>query len=1126
MTSSFTPHATLSPSRHERPPLNSYDDFHAQNYRWPRDLSLSETSTPSTSSPSEPSLPSSLSLSSSLPPPLPLVSPLTPNVSATLAIPPALPSLTVTVTASSGGLTPLAATVRPAAETGLSDFQVNPVCIGQGLDAQSIGLLSTLVIPSVVGIAIWLVFAILRPRYRQVYGLREWFVQQELRPKQLSRSFWAWLFPDAPLFPPLSSNMAHAGTSVTRDAYLFPSDEQLSQRVLWTCLLVLLGWSALGLAGFLPLYMVDTSCLADSIPPAMFTGAYSALQDLSLLRLLRLLDPTSISSFGAALSIREVLTSDDHAKIRTRMIIITVFAIALGVLPALVLIIREFNKLVAYRERWLEVHCQGLEMGWLSGRAAPGFVGWGERRLKDFLVKTGLSASLDPPESANGRRRRREQELLEEQRAQMEIDVRSLFSIGDTTALAVLIEERDEILERLEIAETKYISSFKLTTPEPSLMDTLIPPTPLAPDIPPPVPPKPEISRPRPLGASQHRRRRGRNPAYGSSSLPPSSFVYPSQYYKLGGINGVNGGQFTDPTASHSRSRIQSFTDSFNSRVVGSRFQEVNRDSVAFGRLPIGSQVVLEKNGQMGPASVTESPLPDSAPYGPGASHTSWDTAAFNDPPPHWWTHQPDSIQEVPEEAEFILDEDWVDVLSEAPEAVQHGDDYNPYAIPRRRRPRPPRSKPLPQTPRDDRRESFPLRHKATTAESLQPPHLRLQPRGPYFRPISGLDYENLTDIYNDINEWRGKLKAINNTIGDIQRECYNDIADGARVKGWLMVGRGLRFMPGVELIEGRAKEDIRWDELQNEGTFMRLLAFWTIVGTVGILLGIGMTAVAGLAVASAPEYAHYFPFFLPISSGNDLGAGVAICLAASFAAFLFMVVAVGFVDRSGQLITSVSLSTCRFMVFKAIFYALLLVGTVWLFTVGAVLFAFGAFSMDTNESLTVANGAIYMSAFAMAVILTIAIIVPAFLLLQPSRLWHVLRDEKAAITPRQRFRAVYPGTYNPSYATAACTVAMMLASAFSLIFPLVAPAAVLAVLLTLIEAAHRFLIGYVYGRTQSQTGGLLWIWLMKRLGTILAFQPLLLGLILLTRRLWIEGGVLCGAASFVFVFVEFYWTR
>ena len=94
----------------------------------------------------------------------------------------------------------------------------------------------------------------------------------------------------------------------------------------------------------------------------------------------------------------------------------------------------------------------------------------------------------------------------------------------------------------------------------------------------------------------------------------------------------------------------------------------------------------------------------------------------------------------------------------------------------------------------------------------------------------------------------------------------------------------------------------------------------------------------------------------------------------------------------------------------------------------------------------------------------------------------------------------------------------MPLASTFSLVFPLVAPAAALLLLLTLIgaclmsglllqwrrpnfvilAAAHRFLVGYVYGRTRSQTGGLLQMWLIQRFGTLLAFQPLVLGLILL----------------------------
>ena len=102
-------------------------------------------------------------------------------------------------------------------------------------------------------------------------------------------------------------------------------------------------------------------------------------------------------------------------------------------------------------------------------------------------------------------------------------------------------------------------------------------------------------------------------------------------------------------------------------------------------------------------------------------------------------------------------------------------------------------------------------------------------------------DHSNIAAlIYADISLWRSRLKAINAEINEAQTESYNDIADGARIKGWLLIGKGLRHIPGIQLIEGRAKEDIRWDELQNEGGFMRGLAFWTIVVTVAVLLGIG----------------------------------------------------------------------------------------------------------------------------------------------------------------------------------------------------------------------------------------------------------------------------------------------
>ncbi len=90
-------------------------------------------------------------------------------------------------------------------------------------------------------------------------------------------------------------------------------------------------------------------------------------------------------------------------------------------------------------------------MGWLSAQQAPGFVGWGEKRLKDFIIKTGLSASLDrnagigmsgnmagvgsgnrgqPPRQNSHARRQTSEQMGDDERADLDVDVASLFTIG------------------------------------------------------------------------------------------------------------------------------------------------------------------------------------------------------------------------------------------------------------------------------------------------------------------------------------------------------------------------------------------------------------------------------------------------------------------------------------------------------------------------------------------------------------------------------------------------------------------------------------------------------------------------------------------------------------------------
>lgn len=665
-----------------------------------------------------------------------------------------------------------------------------------------------------------------------------------LRPRPLGSSLWAFLFPHVPFVPSIPKDVSDTGRSPAGDAHLFPSDEQLSQRTLWICFLIVLGWTFLGLGGALPLYLVSTPCLAQSASPGNFSGVYSTLQDLSLLRLLQLYDNSNVTTTNIkGLHTRAIVNDDLAHNTYIRLIVLTVLVLGLALFPALWKILHEFNKMVAYRRRWITVKCEGKEMAWLSARDAPGFVGWGEKRLKTFILKSGLSNTFDGRNGARrGQQEDAERPLTREEEANLEVDVQSLFSIGETHRLALLIEDRDEILENLEIAEARYITSFRLSTPDPSIADFELPPIPESKD-------RPYISRPRALAGAVTTRRRGRrhNPAYAASSLAPTSFVAPSQYYKLRGLQGVSGGRFD--TGSE-----QNLSDSIHQRVVGTRFQEVNRNADDYGRLPIGSPVRLEKTGELGPGSPGSPPMSELR-HGPNYDQESWiqgGPSRFVEPHLRY-VETPDG--EHTDSPGDLEDDEWVDLVREAP--VDFNEDYNvmqpsvstplpggyeEMGVARRRLPK------IFQARQDSaRRETFPLRNRAhdTSGDTdLVPPHLRLQQQQPFVRPVSGINHDDLGSVYGDISQWRSKLKSINAAIEEAQHNAYSDIADGARVRGWLMIGRGLRFIPGAQPIEGRAKEDIRWDVLQNERSTLDSAVLWTVISIVVVLLAVGRSCI------------------------------------------------------------------------------------------------------------------------------------------------------------------------------------------------------------------------------------------------------------------------------------------
>ena len=109
----------------------------------------------------------------------------------------------------------------------------------------------------------------------------------------------------------------------------------------------------------------------------------------------------------------------------------------------------------------------------------------------------------------------------------------------------------------------------------------------------------------------------------------------------------------------------------------------------------------------------------------------------------------------------------------------------------------------------------------------------------------------------------------------------------------------------------------------------------------------------------------------------------------------------------SARLVGTISISAGQRIVMKAMFYMVVSVSVIGLVVAGAILYAFGALSQGVRRSETVADGSIYIAILLLAIVINVAITSPALLVLQPLRLRRVLNAERAAKTPRQRFRGI-----------------------------------------------------------------------------------------------------------------------
>ncbi|KAK4684130.1 ATP-dependent RNA helicase DOB1, partial [Tremellales sp. Uapishka_1] len=923
---------------------------------------------------------------------------------------------TATVTSTS------TSTVVSTASAAVGNTAVDPsnvtTCAG-GWDWMGWGVVGALGFGAIVGGVIWLAWAFLRGRMKGFYSARTWFVSPDSRPSG-GITFLTFLVPFLHL------------PSLRSDTPL--SDGQLSLHTLLSALKLAVVASLLGLAVALPLMLVHVPCLAQTAPQSQDGGRLGTLTDLSIMRLLDALDPSPDSAatrntlrleFLAERNLPSTIapaTSTARLRLIFLLVIIALFAVA----SALWVIGRSYSALAKYRKRFEEDICRGQDMVWISAKDAEGWEGMSEEDVKSCLKKFGLC-------NTNG--------LQQDYAVEKEVDVIGVFAIADTTALVPLIEERDRVLQSLEIAETRYIESFKLT-PTASNSQRLEP-----------IQPSSENSR---------------------NTHPPTDYVAPRSFYKLRSVPFVETTAYS-PVSQDDPPRLASppLTQSIQSKVVGSRFVEVNRDSGMFGgkRLKIGQRVKMGEDGIL----VAAESSPESEP-----SEESGGLSAESAGVRHQARRDRDHLEELDGRLSI-------------------GSGTRPPVAFSPTQPEWPRATVNP--PPDD--------------FILLPIHDDGSRFDPNIRPASQIEPLSLARYYYDIGEHRGRFKVLNADIQLAQEKIYESMAGGNGILGWIVVGRGARWLPSAENIEGRTKEDIEW---RNLGRGRGERVFWIKVAAVMLILGILITPFLGLTVGTAPGFAHHLRLLLPLARSNGFGSGLAEGLAPALALTLLVTAAIYAANRFAKQVGSISISYRRTLAYKATFWILLVVCVIWMVLVTALEYAVEGFATGVQESRTVGDGAVFSTWFIFVLLLNLAIIAPGLMLLQPLRLLRYIRQKLSIITPRQRFRLNKPPTYNPSY-SAPCLLGVFYATSQILIFPLLAIPILL--LLVLSFVANHYLVNYVYCQTSGGPNTLIVMWTLRRFGWALAVQPLVFGLILLSRDEYAIGGVSFGVALVVLLLSE-----
>ncbi|KAJ9103109.1 hypothetical protein QFC21_002531 [Naganishia friedmannii] len=996
-------------------------------------------------------------------------------------------------------------TAEPSITAGKSvDPAFVATCAGQTFDYQAWGSVLSLVFGLLIGLLVWMVWIALK-RKRTLVGVykpRTWFVDRSNRPT--ITTFWSSL---------ALSSLLSFKTPLSSDPSELPSDAHLSSLAILAVLKGLLWSTLIALIVALPLFLVGTPCIDLTSPKSSFGGHLGTLTDMSILRLLNALDPDPRYTAGTAadngINVRALASTiqPDVGHSRMRLIILVAIASIVIFLPSILLLARTLRRLLLFRQKWLKQTCGAEEIVFLP-----------VARELQFSQVISAPTEQDVRMLATGLRLWDEVGVQEISGAEgneplkARVSIRAVFAIPRTIKLDQMLERRNGVLERLKIAETRFIRSFKANLPRPSATiddeetdkDGAIVWCPNA---------KGSLSRNLSVNWN-HGKKNSRDanileePKPANDIRTPSGYVAPRKLYEISSapqipvddmMDNFMNTKSSNSGSQRDRRRKATFAKEVEGRITGTQFQEVYRESLmpGGGLPPVGTPLDIERGKfVIQPRVDTEKDLP---------------------PPPTECLSS--------EESKGTSSQLTSSPKSRATRNTMRStssSNYNTALFSWPTRPQPPGSRMSSGYPRiPDHTGTLvnqPLLDNAKPdPKSLGTSRTKIQPP---IRPVSGITPRDLSSTYSDINEYRSLLKELNEEVVELQATTYEDMMIGKDIVGFFLIGRSLSKIPGAVLIEGMARDDVDWARL-GKNTRKDVVMFWFIcVGLTTLACASNYNAddhgggavipFIGLANSTGPGLSHYLGFLRHIANSDGPGNGIVQGIVPSIGIALIIWILKRGINLTGRRTRTISKTATEYRTAKATCISFAIVA-VWLVIGSGLVFAVEAFDHKSHLPRYIADGIIHSSWWLFCLLLNLAIVTPALLLLRAVLAYRRIRMHRKVETPRQRFQAFLPCRVAYQGMLATCVFAAALVFPMLPIFPLIGLPAV--VFLVLLFVASRYLATFADCSLFGSSGGRLAILLIRSLAVVLLCQPVLLGLILLSRREWAIGGASLGVA-------------